>query len=147
MSQAGFYDFEIVWRGDIFRDAALQNAAYDFGIGPDTISFVPIVLTAMLPIYAWLIIGGQIVEFTPLAYETVFQNMQDPVLVVDDQGRIIGLNHGAETLLDITETAALLEPLKTVFGEDAPEVFEALESGEPQKMMTATGRFLHVQVS
>ena len=27
------------------------------------------------------------------------------------------------------------------------EVFEALDSGEPQKMMTATGRFLHVQVS
>ena len=32
MSQAGFDDFEIVWRGDIFRDAALQSAAYDFGI-------------------------------------------------------------------------------------------------------------------
>ena len=32
MAKAGFDDFEIVWRGDIFRDAALQNAAYDFGI-------------------------------------------------------------------------------------------------------------------
>ena len=32
MAQAGFVDFEIVWRGDIFRDAALQSAAYDFGI-------------------------------------------------------------------------------------------------------------------
>ena len=32
MSDAGFDDFEIVWRGDIFRDAALQTAAYDFGI-------------------------------------------------------------------------------------------------------------------
>jgi len=121
--------------------------AYDIGFGPDTFSFVPIVFTVMLPIYAWLVLAEQIVEFTPLAYETVFQNMQDPVVVVDDKGRIIGLNHGAENLLDITETSALLEPLSIILGEDSPEVFEALESGEPRKMMTNTGRFLHVQVS
>jgi len=121
--------------------------AYDFGLGPNTISYVPFVFTIMLPIYAWLVLGEQIVEFSPLAYETVFQNMADPVVVVDDQGRIIGLNHGAETLLDITETSALLEPLNHFFGEESPEVFEALESGQPKKMMTNTGRFLHVQAS
>ena len=121
--------------------------AYDLGFGSDTISFVPFVFTVMLPIYAWLVLGEQIVEFTPLAYETVFQNMQDPVVVVDDQGRIIGLNRGAETLLDVSETSALLEPLNHYFGEESPEVFEALESGEPRKMMTNTGRFLHVRAS
>ena len=121
--------------------------AYDLGFGSNTISFVPFVLTAMLPIYAWLVLAEQLVEFTPLAYETVFQNMQDSVVVVDDQGRIIGLNHGAEALLDITETSALLEPLSIVLGGNSPEVFEALESGQPRKMMTATGRYLHVQVS
>ena len=121
--------------------------AYDFGFGPDTLSYVPIVFTMMLPIYAWLVLGEQIVEFTPLAYETVFQTMQDPVVVVDEQGRIIGLNHGAESLLDITETSALLQPLNNFFGEESPEVAEALESGNPKKMMTNTGRFLHVQAS
>ena len=123
------------------------TAAYDFGFGPNTISFVPFVFTLMLPLYAWLILAEQIVEFTPLAYETVFQTMQDPVVVVDDNGRIIGLNHRAENLLDISETAALLEPLDMDMGEGSTQVFEALETGEPRKMMTATGRFLHVQVS
>ncbi len=125
----------------------VATAAYDFGIGPSTISFVPIVLTAMLPIYAWLIIGGKIVEFTPLTYETVFHNMQDPVVVIDDEGRIIGLNRRAETLLEINETSALREPLSLILGDDSPEVFEALDTGLPQKMLTNTGRFLHVQVS
>jgi diguanylate cyclase (GGDEF)-like protein len=125
----------------------MATLAYDLGFGPNTFSFVPVVFTVMLPIYAWLVLAEQIVEFTPLAYETVFQNMQDPVVVVDDQGRIIGLNQGAEKLLDISETSALLEPLTMVFGADSPEVFLALESGQPQKMMTNTGRFLHVQVS
>ncbi len=121
--------------------------AYDLGFGSNTVSFVPIVLTAMLPIYAWLILGEKIIEFTPFAYETVFQHMQDPVVVVDDHGRIIGLNRGAEALLDISETSALMEPLSVVLGGESPEVFEALDSGEPRSMLTATGRYLHVQVS
>lgn len=125
----------------------LAVVAYDFGIGPDTISPLPMVLTAMLPIYAWLFIGEQITQFSPLAYETVFQNMQDPVVVVDEQKRIIGLNHGAEKLLNLNETNALRASLESVFGEEVPEVYAALETGEPQRMMTATGRFLHVQVS
>lgn len=121
--------------------------AYDLGIGPNTISYVPIVFSAMLPVYAWLIIGERIVEFTPLAYEAVFQNMQDPVVVVDEQCRVIGLNRGAETMLKTVESSALRQPLEQLFGNDSPEVFEALQSGVPQKMMTATGRFLHVQAS
>jgi diguanylate cyclase (GGDEF)-like protein len=120
---------------------------YDFGFGSDTLSFVPIVFTLMLPLYAWLIIAEQVVEVTPLAYETVFQNMQDPVVVIDEQGRIIGMNRGAEHLLDVSETSAIMEPLSIVLGGENPEVFEALESGQPRKMMTNTGRFLHVQAS
>jgi len=123
------------------------TAAYDLGLGPDTISFVPIALTVILPVYAWLFVGKKIVEFMPLAYETVFQNMQDPVVVIDDEGRIISLNHRAEDLLDVSETVALHKPLRTILGDDSPEVFDALDSGLPQKMLTNTGRFLHVQVS
>lgn len=125
----------------------IATAAYDMGVGPDTISYVPLVFAAMLPIYTWLIVGEQIIEFTPLAYETVFQNMQDPVVVIDEQCRIIGLNHTAEKMLSVEEAQALRTPLEDLFGSDAPEVFEALDTGEPQNMMTATGRFLHIQVS
>jgi diguanylate cyclase (GGDEF)-like protein len=121
--------------------------AYDFGFGSNTLSFVPVVFALMLPIYGWLIVAEKIVEFTPLAYETVFQNMQDPVVVVDDQLRVIGLNHGAENLLDMSENDALRSPLDEIFGIGATCVFDVLESGKPQKMMTETGRFLHVQVS
>lgn len=125
----------------------IAAVAYDIGIGPNTVSTLPIVFAMMLPIYAWMIIGEQIIEFVPVAYETVFQNMQDPVIVVDDQQRIIGLNHGAETLLDLREQDALRESLDHVFGKDAREVQLAMETGKPQKMMTTSGRFLHLQVT
>jgi diguanylate cyclase (GGDEF)-like protein len=125
----------------------IATAAYDLGLGSNVVSFVPLVLAAMLPIYAWLIFGEGIVEFAPLAYETVFQNMQDPVIVVDEQQRIIGLNSRAETMLEVSEHDALRTPLDKIFKGDATVVFEALETQNPQKMLTATGRFLHVQVS
>jgi len=32
LSKAGFEDFEIAWRGDIYRDAPQQTAGFDFGI-------------------------------------------------------------------------------------------------------------------
>ena len=125
----------------------VATAMYDVGFGPDTISYVPLVFAVMLPIYAWLIIGEQVIEFTPLAYETVFQTMQDPVVVIDENNRVIGLNHTAEKMLSVSEAEALRTPLKDLFGTGAYEVYEAIGSGEPQKMMTNTGRFLHVQVS
>lgn len=121
--------------------------AYDVGIGPDTFSTLPAIFVMMLPVYAWLIVGEKIVEFTPLAYETVFQNMQDPVIVVDDEERIIGLNRGAETLLNLREAEAMRATLDTVFGDEAMEVQVAIDTGEPQKMLTRSGRFLHVQVT
>lgn len=123
------------------------TVAYDFGLGSNTMSFVPIVLVGLLPIYAWLIIGERIIEFTPLAYETVFQTMQDPVVVIDDQRRIIGMNKGAEQLLELSEREALRSPLDAVMADGSTGVFAAMETGEPQKMLTSTGRFLHIQVS
>lgn len=121
--------------------------AYDFGLGPNTISTLPVIFALMLPIYAWLVLAERIIEFTPLAYETVFQNMQDPVIVIDEEERIIGLNHGAEALLKMSEEQALRASLDKVFGDDAMEVHVALDTGEPQKMLTHSGRFLHVQVT
>ena len=121
--------------------------AYDMGVGPNTISILPLIFAGMLPVYAWLILGERIIEYTPLAYETVFQNMQDPVIVIDDDERIIGLNHGAELLLNMGESDALRQTLQNVFGDEAMEVHVALDTGEPQKMLTHSGRFLHVQVT
>lgn len=121
--------------------------AYDMGLGPNTMSTLPPIFAMMLPVYAWLIIGERIIEFTPLAYETVFQNMQDPVIVIDDEERIIGLNNGAELLLNMKESDAIRASLDKVFGDEAMEVHIAIDTGEPQKMLTHSGRFLHVQVT
>jgi diguanylate cyclase (GGDEF)-like protein len=125
----------------------VSSIAYNLGYGSSTISIVPIVFSILLPLYAWLIINEQLVDFSPVAYETVFQHMQDPVIVLDDQQRVIGLNHGAEALLSVSEAVALRKTLAMLFPGDMPEIQQALDTGLPQKLLTSTGRFLHVQVS
>ncbi len=110
-------------------------------------ALIPIIFAVLLPLVMWLIYDQQIMDFSPLAHGTVFQNMQDPAVIVDNECCVIGLNHTAESLLAIDESAALHMPLAQILGDDAPEVFAALDTEKPQKMMTATGRFLHVQVS
>ena len=125
----------------------IATVAYATGIGPNTFATLPLVFAMMLPIYAWLLIGEQIIEFRPIAYETVFQNMQDPVIVVDGQQRVIGLNRGAEALLKISERDAMRTPIDDLCADELPAVGEALETGNSQKMLTNTGRFLHLQVT
>ena len=120
---------------------------YDLGIGTRTTSPIPAVFTAMLPVYAWLIFGQKVIDFSPIALETVFQNMADPVVVLDEKGRVVGLNRGAESLLSVRESGVFRQSLSKLFGDELPEVHEALDSGEPRKLMTSSGRFLHVQVS
>ena len=59
-----------------------STLAYDVGFGPNTLSYVPFFFAAMLPFYAWVIFGAKIIEFSPLPYQAVFQNMQDAVIVL-----------------------------------------------------------------
>ncbi|MDX1481272.1 MAG: diguanylate cyclase [Woeseiaceae bacterium] len=120
---------------------------YDLGIGPATISYVPIVFTAMLPVFAWLIVAERVVDFSPIALETVFRDMADPVVVLDDKGRIVSLNRGAEALLNVRESGAFRKSLENLFGDHISEVYEAVHTGKPRRLMTSTGRFLHVQSS
>jgi diguanylate cyclase (GGDEF)-like protein len=125
----------------------IATIAYDLGMGSNTLSYVPLVFAAMLPFNTWIVLQKKIGDHVPLAYETVFQNMLDPVVVVDDQHRIIGINRGAESMLEMSETDALRVPLEEAFGERSTCVFEALSSGQPQRMLTESGRYLHVQAS
>lgn len=120
---------------------------HDLGLVTHAAAAVPATFTALLPVFAWLVLREQVVEHTPLAYATVFQNMTDPVVVVDARRRVIGLNSGAERMLRLRESEALRVSLDALFGPDVPEVNCALDSGAPQRMLTQSGRFLHVQAS
>jgi diguanylate cyclase (GGDEF)-like protein len=121
--------------------------AWDVGLGSSTLPFVPLVLASMLPVYAWLMIARRVTEFSPIAYESVFRNIADPLIVVDDRGRVLRLNREAESLLHVREAGAFRQPLTALFGDYLPGIEATLEGGDSHKLISSTGRFLQITVS
>ncbi len=121
--------------------------AYDLGFGPDTVSYVPFVLAACLPAYAWLVFRADLFDLAPLSYEAVFQNILDPVIVIDDRYRVIGMNRGAERMIGMSEAGARRQPLDSLLDDHATPAFMAMQSGSPQRMTTAKGKVMLVQAS
>jgi len=66
--------------------------------------------------------------------ERVLDSMDDPVIIADDQGRLLRLNGAACATFGMTETAAVGQPLGAVIGRDDFE-----ESG-PVELETVDGR-------
>jgi diguanylate cyclase (GGDEF)-like protein/PAS domain S-box-containing protein len=70
-----------------------------FGIGPPEFPFAVVTLTLLWPFFAYLSVKTRVYEFNPLAYQTLFNHVRDPIFVTDSEQRIICANHAAENLL------------------------------------------------
>lgn len=64
---------------------------------------------------SWGIYGFRLIDLSPLARDTVLEEMQDGIIVLDDQNRVADINPAAQHL--INQTAA------KVIGKTAQEVF------------------------
>jgi diguanylate cyclase (GGDEF)-like protein/PAS domain S-box-containing protein len=65
-------------------------------------------------IMAWAIFGLKVLDIVPIAHSLVIQNMQDGVMVVDMQDRIVYLNPAMNKVLGSSEAKTLGAPVKQV---------------------------------
>lgn len=100
---------------------AVSLADRAFGIGPPGFPITSIALALTVPFYWWATLALRVHEFSPLAYQTMFDHLRDPVIVLDRAGQIVSVNHQAEKLLDAREPALV----GTRLLQDVPE-FQAL---------------------
>jgi diguanylate cyclase (GGDEF)-like protein/PAS domain S-box-containing protein len=94
------------------------------GIGPVDFPFTSSTLVVLLPLYWWAAISLRVHEFSPLAYQTLFDHMRDPIVVLDRAERIISANRAAQALLNKSEhelTGRLLR-------EELPQARNLLEN-------------------
>jgi len=92
-------------------------------IGPRDFPFTSSALMVLLPLYWWASLKLRVYEFSPLAYQTMFDHVRDPIIVLDKQRRIVSANQPAQKLLESTEAELIGEPL----WEDLPEAQSVLE--------------------
>lgn len=78
---------------------AVSLANEIFAIGPASFPFTSLTLVLMAPLYWWATLSLKVHEFSPLAYQTMFDHLRDPIIVLDTSQRIISANQAAEKLL------------------------------------------------
>jgi diguanylate cyclase (GGDEF)-like protein/PAS domain S-box-containing protein len=87
------------------------------GFGPASFPFTSLTLVLMLPLYWWASVDLRVYEFSPLAYQTMFDHVRDPIIVLDKSQRIISANQPAQVLLNGSERSLVGQKL----WEDLPE--------------------------
>jgi len=92
------------------------------GIGPIGFPFTSSTLVLLLPAYWWVSKVLRVHSFSPLAYQTMFDHVRDPIFVLDDRHKIISANRPAQELLEATEGELIGQGL----WEDLPAVKAAL---------------------
>jgi len=70
-----------------------------FGFGAPDFPATSLALALELPVLAYASLSLRVHEFSPLAYQTLFDHVRDPIFVVDSEQRIICANKAAQQLL------------------------------------------------
>ena len=93
----------------------VTNIIYYFDLGPwQDFDFTPLAFALTGVLLAFAIFRYQAVELTPVALDTLFANLRDGVLVVNERGLIVNANPAARLLLALPEAKLLGRAIDTL---------------------------------
>ncbi len=105
---------------------AISIANTFLGMGPREFPFTSTTLALIWPFFAYAGVKLRVHEFSPLAYQTLFDHVRDPVIVVDNEQCIICANKAAQQLLKGSESELIGRQL----WEDFPAARAILEQAK-----------------
>jgi diguanylate cyclase (GGDEF)-like protein/PAS domain S-box-containing protein len=105
-------------------------------IGPLDFPFTASSFALLLPLYGYAVFSMRFYDFSPVAYQTLFDHVRDPIFVIDKEERIICANQRAQELLGGTEKELIGQRL----WEDFPEARAILKQAN-ELDLTQTLRF------
>ncbi len=83
----------------------IVNAFYSAGISPFYFDPTPLALTASGILILWSIFGYKLLDIMPPAYKSLFDSMQNAVMVLDPQERIMDINPAAGKFLRLNNSS------------------------------------------
>lgn len=78
-----------------------------FGLGPPDFPLTSVTMVILLPVYWYASVTMRFYEFSPLAYQTLFDHVRDPVIVLDNSDAIVCVNQSAQKFLGASEAELL----------------------------------------
>ncbi len=97
------------------------------GMGPPDFPFSSLSFVVMLPLYGYAAVSMRFYEFSPIAYQTLFNHVRDPIFVLDHEERIVCANRSAQELLGGSEPELIGHNLWEDFPEARDIVRKAAE--------------------
>ncbi|THF81649.1 histidine kinase N-terminal 7TM domain-containing diguanylate cyclase [Cohnella fermenti] len=125
---------------------------YLVGIAPEGIDTVPMVVWISSAMFLWAIVSSHMLTIVPIAKETIFHSMNDGVLVLDGQDRLVEFNNEAKSMLEGLDRSMLGQPLGKVwaalFGTAFPFASPARsDNGELSLTVQGTERIYQSRVA
>ncbi|MGI9199611.1 MAG: histidine kinase N-terminal 7TM domain-containing diguanylate cyclase [Woeseiaceae bacterium] len=77
------------------------------GLGSPEFPLTSLTMVVLLPVYSYASITLKFFDFSPLAYETLFHHVRDPIIVLDKDDSIVCLNKSAQEFLGKPESELL----------------------------------------
>jgi diguanylate cyclase (GGDEF)-like protein/PAS domain S-box-containing protein len=77
------------------------------GLGSPQFPLTSLTMVILLPVYSYASITLKFYDFSPLAYETLFHHVRDPIIVLDTDDSIVCLNKSAQEFLGKPEDELL----------------------------------------
>ncbi|MDJ0938897.1 MAG: diguanylate cyclase [Woeseiaceae bacterium] len=105
---------------------AMSVANTFFDVGPKRFPFLSGTLTLLLPVYAYASLKLRVFDFSPVEYQTLFDHVRDPIIVLDNDGKIVCANLQAADMLGGTERDLLGRKL----WDDFPEARKILQQAQ-----------------
>ena len=102
---------------------SLSFANNFFGFGSPAFPYTSAGIVIMLPLIAYVALSLKVYEFSPVAYQMLFDHVRDPIIVLDNNGSIICANRKAAEMLGQSERELLGQKL----WQDFPEARAILE--------------------
>lgn len=81
----------------------IANMAFTFNLTPyPYLDLTPFAFAISSLAFMWGILRFQLLDVAPIAHEVVIRNIEDAILVVDGEQRIVHLNPAAQKMIDLT---------------------------------------------
>lgn len=126
---------------------AVSIANTFLGFGPPQFPFLSSTLVLLLPVYVYASLSLRVYEFSPLAYQTLFDHVRDSIIVLGNDQRIIFANKQAETMLGMTERELLGQKLWDDFPEARAILQQAREVDLTQTLRLQADKIYETSVA
>jgi len=117
-----------------------------FNMGPPEFPFTSVTLALVWPFFAYASLKLRVHEFSPVAYQTLFDHVRDPIFVVDNEQRIICANQAAQELLGGRESELIGHKLWEEFPAARAILEQAKELDLTQTLRMDTNNVYEVSV-